>query len=1362
MATPLRRMSFLARCGWLLVAASFEAVAGPQPGAPTIGTATASASAITVAFTAPADPGSSPITSYTATCGTISATGAASPLKVQGLVVGQAYTCTAKATNASGAGPASAASNSVTPVLSNAGAELWSASLQGTGTLPAKVANGDYLAGRRTVAIDASGNVVAAGAVHNGTSNGYDWKVAKFAAATGTVVWQQDFHGGFGDDHVYGVALDASGNAYVVGTAWNGADSDWKVIKYRAADGVLLWQQNLGATGTDVAYGVGVNAAGDAIVYGSVANGADTDWKIVKYRATDGVVQWTRTLAGKSGDRPRAMQVAPSTGDVFIAGQLTSTTPFMTTLRLSGADGSVSWQRTLAFMAAPAPASYAHDLALTADGGVMVAGMRMEPYLTMAYAYWHVVRYAGDGTELLVGPQYTYTFPMVAIAESPGGRPLLVGSSYSYENDTYVARLNANGTAGWARSLGSQNQLGGDVGYISDDLGYLLALDGHGHLVVGSSQKSATRWAVRRYGMDDGSLMWGGEIASGGPSLLHALSAAGDAVYAFGTWTATAGGQAALHVKKIALPEADDTPAPFTVLSREGNAGATVESLPVTPVGYTVPVAVTISNGEYSVGCTGPYTSAVGAISPGQTLCVRNVAGPYVSNNVSTITVGGVTASYTTNAKYPTTTTLLTLSPASVAISGANMSASVKVTSPNGTPASGQVFIARLPYTGLGATGYPTFSYLCIINLNSSGQGSCNTPIIAVASELGLFDVVAYYTGNTSYQRSASAPVPYGLAAATQTIDFDPISEQAVGTVVYANAISTNQLRLNVSFSSLTPSVCTVSNATIPAPITFLTTGTCTIAADQSGDGYIQPAPQVTRTFLVKLGQTISFASPGDRPYTPMPLTLSATAGASGNPVVFATSTPTVCVLSGNSLTLLALGTCTLTANQLGNNDYVAAPTVARSFVVQQAPQTIVFPQPVDRVLGAPAFTLGASGGGSGLPLVLTSTTPTVCSVTRGTATANLLAAGTCTIVASQTGSTLYAAAPPVTRSFQVQAAAARALTVMRVGSGGGTVSGTGISCGADCSESYALGTQVTMTAAAATGSAFAGWSGCPQAAANRCTLTMNANATVTATFNLRLANPSATDFNGDGRADVVLTTGSAFFISTMNGSAAGAPAAAGSYASQYTGVALADLNGDGYADLILRRSTDNMLLVAYYSAGTFAASPTPLFAVGANDTVRAVADFDGDGKADLLVRDTVTGRATVYFMNNAVKLSEQVLFGIAPEWRIEGAADFDRSGRPSLLFRHTVDGRAFAWRTEYAGGKLSLGMGSAPFFTIDPAYEVVQITDWNGDDAPDLVLRHATTGDAFVLYLENLEARGFDWITGLPVTHAVVPRPAP
>ena len=76
-----------------------------------------------------------------------------------------------------------------------------------------------------------------------------------------------------------------------------------------------------------------------------------------------------------------------------------------------------------------------------------------------------------------------------------------------------------------------------------------------------------------------------------------------------------------------------------------------------------------------------------------------------------------------------------------------------------------------------------------------------------------------------------------------------------------------------------------------------------------------------------------------------------------------------------------------------------------------------------------------------------------------------------------------------------------KTLTVQRNGTGAGDVTATGIDCGADCSEAYAAGTTVTLTATAQGGSTFTGWTGCTPIDATRCQVTMSAARTVTATF---------------------------------------------------------------------------------------------------------------------------------------------------------------------------------------------------------------------------------------------------------------------
>ncbi len=75
-------------------------------------------------------------------------------------------------------------------------------------------------------------------------------------------------------------------------------------------------------------------------------------------------------------------------------------------------------------------------------------------------------------------------------------------------------------------------------------------------------------------------------------------------------------------------------------------------------------------------------------------------------------------------------------------------------------------------------------------------------------------------------------------------------------------------------------------------------------------------------------------------------------------------------------------------------------------------------------------------------------------------------------------------------------------LNVSKSGSGSGTVTSSpiGIDCGADCSQEYGSGLAITLTATAATGSTFAGWSGDADCTDGQ--VIMDANKTCTASFN--------------------------------------------------------------------------------------------------------------------------------------------------------------------------------------------------------------------------------------------------------------------
>ena len=92
---------------------------------------------------------------------------------------------------------------------------------------------------------------------------------------------------------------------------------------------------------------------------------------------------------------------------------------------------------------------------------------------------------------------------------------------------------------------------------------------------------------------------------------------------------------------------------------------------------------------------------------------------------------------------------------------------------------------------------------------------------------------------------------------------------------------------------------------------------------------------------------------------------------------------------------------------------------------------------------------------------------------------------------------------------------------VMKTGLGTGTVtSSEGINCGGTCDGSMESTTPVTFTATADMGSVFAGWEGDITGNTNPITVTLGANASVRAVFNLDVSIPLLANFTPEGIQD--------------------------------------------------------------------------------------------------------------------------------------------------------------------------------------------------------------------------------------------------
>lgn len=100
---------------------------------------------------------------------------------------------------------------------------------------------------------------------------------------------------------------------------------------------------------------------------------------------------------------------------------------------------------------------------------------------------------------------------------------------------------------------------------------------------------------------------------------------------------------------------------------------------------------------------------------------------------------------------------------------------------------------------------------------------------------------------------------------------------------------------------------------------------------------------------------------------------------------------------------------------------------------------------------------------------------------------------GACTVTMNKARAVVATFSPVTTTNYTLQ--------VSRSGSGTVTSAPAGINCGTDCSESYASGTSVTLTATPAAGYTFSGWNGGGCAGTGVCTVSMTMARSTTATF---------------------------------------------------------------------------------------------------------------------------------------------------------------------------------------------------------------------------------------------------------------------
>ena len=197
--------------------------------------------------------------------------------------------------------------DALTLKFSTSGTLLWAAQFGTTNLFEAANA----------LALDDSGNGYVVG------QTGQDFLTIKYDA-TGNQVWVADFNGsGNGIDTARSVAI-AGTNVYVTGSSWNGSNLDFLTLNYDA-QGNIIWYRVYDAAGADHAVAVVVDVSGNVIVAGSSHGTVNygefgTDYVVLKY-TPNGTRLWSARYDGflNSEDYPTALAV-DSSGSIYVTG----------------------------------------------------------------------------------------------------------------------------------------------------------------------------------------------------------------------------------------------------------------------------------------------------------------------------------------------------------------------------------------------------------------------------------------------------------------------------------------------------------------------------------------------------------------------------------------------------------------------------------------------------------------------------------------------------------------------------------------------------------------------------------------------------------------------------------------------------------------------------------------------------------------------------------------------------------------------------------------------------------------------------------------------------------------------------------
>jgi titin len=410
-----------------------------------------------------------------------------------------------------------------------------------------------------------------------------------------------------------------------------------------------------------------------------------------------------------------------------------------------------------------------------------------------------------------------------------------------------------------------------------------------------------------------------------------------------GTLRDSLGNDAALSTLRVCghftdLVNSDVTPNAFSFNPVGPQAlSSLVTSNTITISGIDFPVAISITGGAYSIGCTGTFTTAPGTIANGDTVCVQlTTSASFLTAATTTLTVGGVSGTFSATTR------------------AANPPAQPVITSV--TPGNGQ---ATVVFTTVSDLPIASYRLTCNGVLTSAGASPYTITGLTNGTAYNCTLVVVDNSGSFSPPSAQFSFTPLGVPGAPTIGAATPGNGQA--TIAFSAPASDGG-----SFITRYTATCGAFSASglTASPITVigLTNGTpysCSvIATNAQGDSLPSASVSVTPAAATVPGApTIASATPGIGQVT---LVFGAPASNGGSPITKYTAS---CV-SGSTYSISGPGS-PLTITGIPGGTTYSCSVIATNAVGDGPASASVSVTPGTAAPGAPTITSITPGSGT-------------------------------------------------------------------------------------------------------------------------------------------------------------------------------------------------------------------------------------------------------------------------------------------------------------------------------------------------------------------------------------------------------------